>query len=181
VSRNYKFKDPAGLYFVSFATVHWVDVFVRRLYFDCLTTNLNCCANEHGMEVFAWCIMPSHVHLVFRTDKSKPENLIGGFKSVTSRQLINLIANNPQESRREWLLNAFAKAGSFNSNNIKNQFWQQHNKPIQLWSSEVIQQKIDYVHNNPVVAGFVESSYEYLYSSARDYNGIKGLVNLAIG
>ena len=180
MSRNYKFHNPEGMYFVSFATVFWIDVFVRRLYFDCLVDNLNFCVSKKGMEIFAWCIMPSHVHLVFRSDQIKPEELIGGFKSVTSRQMIKLIEDNNQESRREWLLNSFKKAGAANSNNIKNQFWQQHNQPIELWSNHVIQQKIDYTHNNPVIAGFVESDYEYLYSSARDYSGVKGLVKVEV-
>lgn len=162
MSRNYKFHNPEGLYFVSFATVFWIDVFVRRIYFDCLVENLNYCITEKRMELYAWCIMPSHVHLVFRSNLYKPEELLGGFKSVTSRKLIMLIEENIQESRQEWLLNSFKKAGTANSNNSKNQFWQQHNKPIELWSSAVIQQKIDYIHNNPVVAGFVENDYEYL-------------------
>jgi putative transposase len=116
----------------------------------------------------------------FGSGTLKPEELIGSFKSVTSRQLVKLIEENLQESRREWLLNSFRKAGISNSNNTKNQFWQQHNQPIELWSNHVIQHKIDYTHNNPVVAGFVENDYEYLYSSARDYAGIKGLVNVIV-
>ena len=121
-----------------------------------------------------------HVHLVFRSTIHKPEELIGQFKSHTSRKLIGLIEENTQESRREWLLNSFKKAGAANSNNTKNQFWQQHNNPIELWSPAVIQQKMDYTHDNPVEAGFVENDYEYLYSSARDYCGIKGLVKVII-
>ena len=120
------------------------------------------------------------MHLVFRSLKEKPEDLIGGFKSVTARKLIRLIEENPQESRREWLLNAFKKAGAANSNNSRNQFWQQHNRPIELWSLPVMQPKIDYTHENPVVAGFVENDYEDLYSSARDYCGLKGLVKVII-
>lgn len=178
MSRNYKFHNPEGLYFISFATVFWIDVFVRRLYFDCIVESLNHCVDEKGMEIFAWCIMPSHVHLVFRSTVVKPDELIGAFKSYTSRKLIKLIEENMLESRREWMLNAFKKAGAANSNNTKNQFWQQHNHPIELWSNGVIQQKIDYTHDNPVEAGFVESDYEYLYSSARDYCGIKGLVKV---
>lgn len=163
MSRNYKFRNPEGLYFVSFATVYWVDVFIRRLYFDCLVENLNYCVNEKGMELYAWCIMPSHIHLVFRSTLTKPEILLGSFKSSTSKQLIKLIkliAENMVESRREWLLNSFKKAGSANPNNSGYQFWQQHNHPTELWSAHVIQQKIDYTHNNPVEAGFVENDYE---------------------
>lgn len=178
MSRNYKFHNPEGLYFISFATVFWVDVFVRRLYFDCLVENLNYNVANKGMEIYAWCIMPSHVHLIFRSNNQKPDELVRDFKSFTSKKLIALIEDNLQESRREWLLNSFKKAAAVNSNNSKNQFWQQHNHPVELWSPAVIQQKIDYTHNNPVEAGFVENDYEYLYSSARDYCGIKGLVNV---
>ncbi|MBD1394088.1 hypothetical protein [Mucilaginibacter glaciei] len=106
--------------------------------------------------------------------------MIGGFKSVISRKLIALIAGNKQESRREWLLNSSKKAGAANSNNTTNQFWQQHNQQIELWSPQVIQQKIDYIHHNPVEAGFVENDYEYLHSSAKDYFNIKGLVKVII-
>ena len=53
MSRNYKFADPEGLYFVSFVTVHWIGLFVRRVYFDCLVENLNHCVDEKGMEIFA--------------------------------------------------------------------------------------------------------------------------------
>jgi putative transposase len=180
MSRNYKFHNPEGLYFISFATVFWVDVFVRRIYFDCIVENLNRCVDEKGMEIYAWCIMPSHIHLVFRSTIQKPDALIRDFKSFTSKKLIALIEENMQESRREWLLNSFKKAASVNSNNTKNQFWQQHNNPIELWSPNVIQQKIDYTHDNPVAAGFVDHDFEYLYSSARDYCGIKGLVKVIV-
>jgi len=178
MSCNYKFHNPEGIYFISFATVFWIDVFTRRLYFDCIVENLNHCVDNKGMEIYAWCIMPSHIHLVFRSTVQRPEELIRDFKSYTSKQLIALIANNAQESRREWLLNSFKKAAAINSNNTKNQFWQQHNHPIEVWSPHVTQQKIDYTHNNPVEAGFVENDYEYLYSSARDYCGLKGLVKV---
>jgi putative transposase len=178
MSRNYKFHNPEGLYFVSFATVYWVDVFVRKKYFECITKNLNYCVDNKGMEIYAWCIMPSHIHFVFKSTIQKPEELLRDFKSFTSKELIKLIEENIQESRREWLLNSFKKAAAKNSNNTVNQFWQQHNKPIELWSNDVIEQKINYIHNNPVVAGFVENAYDYLHSSAKDYSGSKGLVKI---
>ncbi len=178
MSRNYKFRNPNGLYFVSFATVYWIDVFIRPIYFDCLVTNLNFCVNKKGMEIYAWIIMPSHVHLVFKSTIQKPEDLLRDFKTFTSKQMIKLISENIRESRKEWMLAAFRKAGALNSNNTTYQFWQQHNMPKELWSNAVIDQKINYIHRNPVVSGFVENGYEYLHSSARDYCGVKGLVNI---
>jgi putative transposase len=178
MSRNYKFHNKEGIYFVSFATVYWIDVFIRRVYFDYIVENLNNCIEKKGMIVFAWCIMPSHLHLMFKSTTQAPQDLLRDFKSFTSKGMVKHIEENPQESRKEWMLNSFKKAALNNSNNANNQFWQQHNQPIEVWSNEIIDQKKNYIHQNPVEAGFVENDYEYLYSSARDYAEIKGLVNI---
>jgi len=59
MSRNYKFHDPKGLYFVSFAVVEWFDVFTMNEYKNILLDSLQYCQKEKGMEIFAWYIMPS--------------------------------------------------------------------------------------------------------------------------
>ena len=69
-------------------------------------------------------------------------------------------------------------AGAKSSNVTNYQFWQHHNKPIELWSAEVIEQKANYLHNNPVEAGFVNEAYYWKYSSAIDYADGKGLVDI---
>ena len=76
------------------------------------------------------------------------------------------------------MLAEFKKAGSANSNNQTYQFWRQDNRPIEIFSNEVINQKMEYVHHNPVEAGLVEHAEDYLYSSARDYAGVKGLLDV---
>ena len=83
-----------------------------------------------------------------------------------------------QESRREWILSMFKKAAANSSNVTSYQFWQHHNKPIELWSAHVIQQKADYIQNNPVAAGFVDKPWYWKYSSAIDYADGKGLVDI---
>jgi len=66
------------------------------------------------------------------------------------------------------------------SNNVKgSQFWQHNNKPIGLWSTEVMEQKADYLHDNPVVSGFVNEAWHWKYSSAIDYSGGKGLIEIS--
>lgn len=63
------------------------------------------------MNIFAYCIMPSHIHLIFRSEEGKPSELIRDFKGFTARKLLKAIEENPQESRKEWLLWMFRKAG----------------------------------------------------------------------
>jgi len=178
MSRNYKFHNPEGVYFVSFSVVEWLDVFTRNEYKNILIESLQFCLTEKGMEIFAWCIMTNHVHLIFRSIKGqKPELLLGDFKRFTSKAIIEAIKENPKESRREWLLEQFMKAGVKSSNVKQYQFWRHDNKPKELWSNKVIDEKINYVHYNPVEEGLVYFPQDYIYSSARDYAGEKGLID----
>jgi hypothetical protein len=71
------------------------------------------------------------------------------------------------------------KRAAFKSSNVTNyQFWQHNNQPIELWSPKVIEQKADYLHNNPVEAGFITEAWHWKYSSAIDYSGGKGLIDV---
>ena len=71
-------------------------------------------------------------------------------------------------------------AGEHNSNSKGFQFWQQDNQPIELWSEEVFYQKMNYIHFNPVKAGFVLQPKDWHYSSAIDHAGRIGLLDLAL-
>ena len=178
MSRNYKFLNPEGLYFISFAAVGWLDVFTRNEYKDLFLESVRFCQKEKVLEIHAWCIMTSHIHLVFRSIKGqKPELLIGDLKRFTSRAIVKAIEENPRESRKEFLLDFFRKEAAKSSNVTHYQFWRHDNKPIELWSNKVIKQKIDYVHQNPVEAGLVYEAEEYVYRSARDYADEKGLLD----
>ncbi len=169
MSRKYKFHNPAGAYFVSFATVYWIDVFVREAYCAVISNSLEYCRSHKAISLFAYCIMPSHVHLLFKSKNESPSEFMRDFKGYTSKRLLNTIFDNPQESRKKWMLTMFKRAGKQNSNVSNFQFWQQNNNPIELWSSKVIKQKITYIHNNPVKAGFVTHAWDWKYSSARNY------------
>ena len=121
------------------------------------------------MEIYEYCIMPSHINFIFRSAEADPSGLIRDFKGFTSRKMLKTIEENAQESRKEWMLWMFEKAGKKNSNVKNRQFWQQNNKPIELWSLKVFEQKLNYIHNNPVISGFVTNPIDWKYSSARNY------------
>ena len=180
MSRKYKFHNPEGIYFVSFATVYWLDVFVREQYFTAFVESLEYCRKNKGMELFAYCILPSHVHLILRDKNNDPGKLLKELKTYTSKLLQKLIADNPQESRKEWLLWMMKRAGNKNSNVKHSQFWQQNNKPIELWSNEVINQKINYIHNNPVESGFVIEPHHWKFSSAANFSGEPGVIEIDV-
>jgi len=142
---------------------------------------LRFCQQNKGMEIFAWCIMTNHVHLIFRSaSEQKPELLIGDFKRFTSKAIVKAIIENPRESRKDFLLELFLKAGKKSSNVDKYQFWRHDNNPIELWSNKVIDEKIDCVHDNPDEEGLVFRAEDYLYSSTADYAGEKGILENVI-
>ena len=92
MSRNYKFHNSDGVYFVSFAVVEWLDVFTRNEYKNILVENLEYCQKYKGLDIFAWCIMSTHVHLIFRSvGNQKPELLLGDFKRFTSKAIVKAI------------------------------------------------------------------------------------------
>ncbi len=178
MSRKYKFQNKEGLYFVSFATVYWISLFIKDTYFEIITKSLNFCSKNKGMRLYCRCIMPNHIHLIFSASENNPGGLLRDFKSHTSKELQKTIHEHPQESRKEWLVWMMQRAGSKNSNISHQQLWQQHNKPIELWSAKVIEQKSDYIHYNPVEAGFVLEPEHWKYSSAIDYAGGQGMIDI---
>lgn len=170
MSIKYKFKNPDGCYFISFAVVEWIDVFTRKEYKELLVKNLEYCQRNKGLELFAWCIMSNHVHLIARAKEGiLLQDIIRDFKKYTSKLMVKAIEANQHESRKDWMLDIFSKAGQQNKANQDFQFWRQDNHPIEVWSEDVILQKLIYLHNNPVVEGIVDKAEEYIYSSARDY------------
>jgi REP element-mobilizing transposase RayT len=80
MSRNYKFHNPEGLYFISFAVVGWLDVFTRNEYKDLFLESLEYCQKNKGLEIHAWCIMSNHVHLVFRSINNQKTRSLGYLK-----------------------------------------------------------------------------------------------------
>ena len=113
--------------------------------------------------------MPNHLHLIISTVTNNLSDIIRDFKKFTSAKIINAIMENTKESRRNWMLWIFKKAGENNERNINYQFWQQDNHPIECSTEEILRTRKDYLHENPVRAGFVWREGDYRYSSAVDY------------
>jgi putative transposase len=161
------------LYFVTLTVTDWVDVFTRRIYSDYIIDNLTFCQQQKNLNIYAYVIMTNHLHMVANIPDGSLSDVLRDFKTYTSKNLVKMIAENIQDSRKEWMMKAFEKAGKYNPLNVYHQFWQNGNYPVLLYSPAVIDQKIDYIHENPVKAGFVGSAHEYWYSSANPEGPLK--------
>jgi putative transposase len=177
---GYKISNQNAIHFITFAVVEWVDVFTRKVYKDILISSLKHCQKTKGLSIHAWVFMSNHVHFVLSAKEGfKLSDILRDFKKFTSSEILQTIENIRYESRKDWMLWIFKNAGRNNDRNVSYQFWQQDNRPVELDTNKMIDQRLEYIHNNPVEAGIVGQPEDYLYSSAKDYSGLKGLLNIA--
>ncbi|WP_258099123.1 REP-associated tyrosine transposase [Marinoscillum pacificum] len=174
---RYLISDQNALYFLTFTVVGWIDVFTRKEYKLDIVDSLNYCIQSKGLTIYSWCLMSNHLHLIVRANEGfRLSDIIRDLKKFTAKRIIDRIENE-LESRREWMLNQFRFAGR-NLKRITNfKFWKDDNHVIEL-TSGMIDGRLDYIHQNPVKAMIVEEPEHYLFSSARDYSGVKGLVKI---
>jgi putative transposase len=178
---KYRIHDSQKIYFITFAVVEWVDALSRPYYKDMLLESLKYCQENKGFIIYAYVIMNNHVHLIASADEGyNLSDILRDMKKFSSKKLLKAIEENGQESRKRWMLWLFRSNGERNSNNVKYQFWQQDNHPVCLETNVMIDQRLNYLHNNPVAEGIVEEPEHYVYSSARDYAGIKGLLDVVL-
>jgi len=169
------------LHFVTFTVIEWIDAFIRDEYRQVVVNSIKFCQQNKGLEVYGYVIMPSHVHMIIgRNKEANLEEIVRDMKSFTSSTIRKMINNSKEvgESRKEWMMKMLQDAGRRNSNNRDFQFWQQHNRPIELWTLDVFNQKLEYIHNNPVQAGFVDEPDSWLYSSARNYSKKRSYIEI---
>jgi putative transposase len=153
-------------YFITLTVEGWVDVFTRKVLVDELVHNLKYCQEHKGLEVFAYVIMPSHVHLIVRREGGLLSDWLRDFKAFTAKQILALITSETGESRREWMLPFFEQQAVGKAQNKHFAFWRKDSHPIELWSGKVVAQKIQYIHQNPVEQGIVTEAHHYLLSGA---------------
>lgn len=174
---GYKIRDQFGLFFMTFTVVDWIDLFSRKLYRDILIKNMQHCRLHKGLSVGAYVIMTNHMHVIWQSRPGKLSGTVRDFKSFCTKELIAAIESTP-ESRREWLLRAFRFHAGGTNQNKDYKIWINDNHPEQIFSEKFLRTKLDYIHDNPVKAGWVEKAEDYLYSSASNYILGKGIMKV---
>ena len=171
MSHGYRIVNQYYPHFLTFTTVGWVDLFTRKECVQIIRDSMIYCQKNKGLVIHAYVIMSNHLHLVCGASEGGPglSEIIRDFKKFTSKQLLKWIFYSGKESRKDWLKVVFEYHAKYNSRNKNYQVWQQNNRPMECINSRFTWQKIDYIHHNPVVAGMVEKTVDYLWSSARNY------------
>jgi REP element-mobilizing transposase RayT len=167
MSDKYKIWDQRKAYFLTLTVVGWIDVFTRKNHKLTVINSLKYCQKEKGLVIFGYCLMPSHLHLISRTESDFTlSDILRDFKKFTSKAIIKEIIDE-SESRRDWMLNYFSSAGEIDKTKYK--LWQEGNHPEEINSNRFFNEKLEYIHKNPVEELIVERPEEYFFSSARNY------------
>lgn len=172
----YKVSDQYSAYFLTFQIVGWVDLFTRKDYRDIVIDNLKYCQKNKGLYLYAYVIMSNHIHMMVQNVNGDMSGFIRDFKSYTSMKFIEFIVHG-NESRKDWLKVVFAYHGKLKSGQ-EYQIWTHENHAELVYSQKFIEQKVNYIHDNPVKNGIVEKPEDYLYSSARNYAGLESLIDV---
>ena len=136
MSENYKIANKHSAYFLTMTVVGWIDLFTRPNHKMLIIEALKYCQEQKGLELYGYCLMPSHLHLIARaTEEITLSEILRDFKKFTSKKLIEQIINEP-ESRREWLLEYFGKEADRIKRNKNFKIWQDGNQPKEIFSNE---------------------------------------------
>lgn len=160
---RYKIVDKDGIYFCTSSILNWLPVFTRRSYFDLIADSLAFCRENKSLQLFGYVIMDNHIHLI--AGHPQLGKVMQDFKSFTARKIIDqLLTDN-----KTWLLDQFHYRREADRGRNTFQIWQAGYHPKLVAADETMRQKLEYMHNNPVKAGFVESPEHWIYSSASNY------------
>ena len=172
---SYKILNPEGIYFVTSTIVDWIPIFTTPEYYLIIIDNLKFYQKNNNTKVFAYVILKNHFHLIV-SDKNLSKTM-QSFKKYTAKQIIQNLVNDGNFE----LLKNFEHAKKDYKITSKYQIWQEGFFPKEILTQEELNQKLEYIHMNPVKKGYVELPEEWIYSSACDYLlGQKGLIEIEL-
>jgi len=159
-------------YFMTWTIVGWLPVFTRRETVEIVFDSWRYLQRERHLLLFGYVILENHLHLI----ASAPEldNAVKDSKSFTARQIVDLLERRSAEMLLKQL--RFHKLGHKTESDY--QVWQESSHPEQIQDDEMMWQKLEYIHNNPMERGYVDDPLYWRYSSARNYAGQTGLIEV---
>ena len=179
MSTKYRILDDQVPHFLTLTIVEWIDLFSRQVYKDIFMDSLRFCIKNKGLVLHAFVLMTNHIHLIATSKEgTKLTNVIRDLKRFTADNFYKTIKSEPSESRRNWLIWLLESQGETSSSNVNYKVWQHENHPVMLDTNELIDQKLEYLHQNPVKAGICYTAEDYVYSSAANYAGEPGIIDL---
>ena len=169
---RYRFGDDAYPYFMTWTIVGWLPVFTRQESTKIIYDSWRFLQLEREFQLLGYVILENHVHLI-----ATAPNLAAAVKcskSFTALQIVELL----KKRNARQLLRGLAALKLPNKKQSEHQVWQEGSHPKMIETDEMLWQKLEYIHNNPVERGYVDYPLHWRYSSARNYAGQPGLIEV---
>ncbi len=179
---GYAIRDQFATHFLTFTVCGWIDLFTRKVYRDIVIESFRFAQKNDNLILNAYVIMSNHIHLIARANEKQKKTLsdiVRDFKKYTHHVMWPIIESD-EESRRQWMIHQFNFYGRINPNNEQKQIWVNDSHPEECYSYEFTRTKLDYTHENPVRAGIVARPEDYIYSSASNYMGKGGIIDVEL-
>jgi len=173
-SRN-KIYEPTYPHFITCTVLHWIPIFTRVETTQIIFDSLRYLQKNSDLKVYAYVILENHLHLIAQSDDIVKD--IARFKSFTAREIIDHLKTNDVKTILDQLL-FYKKA---HKTDREFQLWQEGVQPKLIQGEQMMRERIAYIHNNPVKRGYVDEAAHWRYSSARNYEGMSGLLEIERG
>jgi REP element-mobilizing transposase RayT len=167
---RYTIRETEAPQFLTCTVINWMPLFTRPQTVNIILNALQYRQENQGWKIYGYVILENHLHLIVQAENLRAELPL--FKSYTARQLIDYL----KECRAERLLKQMAFFRKAHKTDREHQCWEEGSHPQLIQNAEMLRQKLDYIHFNPVKRGYVEEPYHWRYSSARNYAGLEGLI-----
>jgi REP element-mobilizing transposase RayT len=167
---RYKVCESRSPHFLTCSVVGWLPVFSHPESVEIVLDSWRYLQQHQRLTIFGYVILENHLHLIGSAEDLAKE--IGDFKSFTARRIIDWL----EERHLDAILHLLEFLRAKHKTDRTYQLWQEGSHPQLIQGDEMMWQKIEYVHNNPVSRGYVEDPLHWRYSSARNYAGQAGLI-----
>lgn len=169
---RYKIYEPTHPHFITCTVLHWIPLFTRVESVQVLLESLKHLQITDNLKIFAYVVLENHLHLIASSDDIAKS--IKKFKSYTAKELLALL----QKHNVKTILDQLAFYKKAHKQETTYQVWQEGMQPKLIQTEVMMVEKINYIHNNPIKRGYVDEAKHWRYSSARDYEGVSGLIEI---
>jgi len=168
----YKIYEPTHPHFITCTTLHWIPIFTNKESVSIIIESLKYLQKNNNLKIYAYVILENHLHMIASSNDIAKD--IARFKSFTAREIINLLKHRNMKMILDQL-KFYKKAHKVDR---EFQLWQEGMQPKLIQGEKMLLEKIEYIHNNPVKRGYVDEASHWRYSSARNYDGVCGLIEI---
>jgi putative transposase len=160
---RYTVRTPDAAHFITATTVEWLPVFTSTACCDILVRALGHCRAHAGLKIHGWVILDTHFHAILAGPNLA--QIISNLKKFTAREILARV----REECRDWLLNQLAYYRAAHKTRSQHQVWQEGSHSQAIVTDDVMREKLEYLHNNPVKRRLVASPEHWRYSSAHEW------------